>query len=116
MLKSAFIARSESKSLRNFAEAMGDQAPDLEGDVVAILWPGDNRLSPLSYSVEEKDADETAKRLGSLIAQTLKPKRVQKLSQHPGLYDARAVRRARNLYEFDDLVTAPLHGFASADD
>jgi predicted alpha/beta-fold hydrolase len=48
--------------------------------------------------------------------QTLKPKSMQKLSQHPGLYDAQAVLRARNLYEFDHLVTAPLHGFSSADD
>ena len=48
--------------------------------------------------------------------QTLKPKSMQKLSQHPGLYDAQAVLRARNLYEFDHLVTAPLHGFLSADD
>jgi predicted alpha/beta-fold hydrolase len=48
--------------------------------------------------------------------QTLKPKSMHKLSQHPGLYDAQAVLRARNLYEFDHLVTAPLHGFSSADD
>jgi uncharacterized protein len=48
--------------------------------------------------------------------QTLKPKSLQKLLQHPGLYDGRAVSRARNLYEFDHLVTAPLHGFDSADD
>ena len=48
--------------------------------------------------------------------QSLKPKSLQKLRRYPGLYDARKVARARNLYEFDELVTAPLHGFASADD
>ena len=48
--------------------------------------------------------------------QSLKPKSVEKLRRYPGLYDARKVARARNLYEFDELVTAPLHGFASADD
>ena len=47
---------------------------------------------------------------------SLKPKSLAKLRRFPGLYDARAVARARNLYEFDDLVTAPLHGFRSADD
>ena len=26
------------------------------------------------------------------------------------------MRRARNLYEFDDVVTAPLHGYRDADD
>jgi len=47
---------------------------------------------------------------------TLKPKSLRKLARHPGLYDADRVARARSLYEFDDLVTAPLHGFSSADD
>jgi len=47
---------------------------------------------------------------------SLKPKSLEKLSRYPGLYDARKVARARNLYQFDELVTAPLHGFESADD
>jgi predicted alpha/beta-fold hydrolase len=47
---------------------------------------------------------------------SLKPKSLAKLRRFPGLYNARAVARARNLYEFDNLVTAPLHGFRSADD
>jgi predicted alpha/beta-fold hydrolase len=47
---------------------------------------------------------------------SLKPKSLEKLSRYPGLYDARKVARARDLYQFDDLVTAPLHGFKSADD
>ena len=47
---------------------------------------------------------------------TLKLKSLEKLSRYPGLYDARKVAHARDLYQFDDLVTAPLHGFESADD
>ncbi len=47
---------------------------------------------------------------------SLKPKSLEKLSRYPGLYDARKVAHARDLYQFDDLVTAPLHGFESADD
>jgi predicted alpha/beta-fold hydrolase len=47
---------------------------------------------------------------------TLKRKSLQKLKIHPGLYDAAAVRRARTMREFDDLVTAPLHGFKNTDD
>ena len=42
---------------------------------------------------------------------TLKAKSLAKLVRFPGLYDAERVRRARTLYEFDDVVTAPLHGF-----
>ncbi|MBB3255292.1 hypothetical protein F4827_000500 [Paraburkholderia bannensis] len=47
---------------------------------------------------------------------TLKVKALQKLDQFPGLFDADAVLATRNMYEFDDVVTAPLHGFQSAHD
>lgn len=47
---------------------------------------------------------------------TLKARALAKLRQHPGLFDPAAVRRARNLHAFDDLVTAPLHGFRGSDD
>jgi predicted alpha/beta-fold hydrolase len=47
---------------------------------------------------------------------TLKPKSLDKARHFPGLYDVDRVARARNLYEFDELVTAPLHGFEGADD
>ncbi len=47
---------------------------------------------------------------------SLKRKSLAKLRRYPGLYSARAVARARDLYQFDNLVTAPLHGFQDADD
>jgi uncharacterized protein len=47
---------------------------------------------------------------------TLKVKALAKLSRHPELYDAARVRAASTLREFDDLVTAPLHGFRNTDD
>jgi len=42
---------------------------------------------------------------------SLKPKSLAKLEHFPGLYDAARVRAATCFREFDDLVTAPLHGF-----
>lgn len=39
-----------------------------------------------------------------------------RLARHPGLFDPRALERARTLRAFDEAVTAPVHGFASADD
>jgi hypothetical protein len=42
---------------------------------------------------------------------TLKRKALAKLDQFPGLYDRETVLAARTLYEFDNVVTAPLHGF-----
>ncbi|MFT3799666.1 MAG: alpha/beta fold hydrolase [Burkholderiaceae bacterium] len=47
---------------------------------------------------------------------TLVAKSLAKLDAHPGLYDADRVRTARTFHEFDDLVTAPLHGFADCHD
>ncbi|QKS29316.1 MAG: hydrolase [Candidatus Accumulibacter similis] len=47
---------------------------------------------------------------------SLKRNAASKLRRYPGLFDERRMRAARNLYEFDDVVTAPLHGFAGADD
>jgi len=47
---------------------------------------------------------------------TLKPKSLAKLRRFPGLFDEREVRRARTLREFDNVVTAPLHGFRDTDD
>ena len=47
---------------------------------------------------------------------TLKKKSFAKLAMFPGLFDAAAVRNAGTLRAFDDVVTAPLHGFRDADD
>jgi uncharacterized protein len=42
---------------------------------------------------------------------TLKRKALAKLEQFPGLYDRETMLAARTLYAFDNVVTAPLHGF-----
>ena len=51
-----------------------------------------------------------------VFLQTLKPKCLQKLAQFPGLFDRERMLGARNLYEFDNVVTAPLHGYNDTDD
>ncbi|MDB4892707.1 MAG: hypothetical protein JWL61_4562 [Gemmatimonadetes bacterium] len=47
---------------------------------------------------------------------SLRMKALAKLERFPDLFDATALRRARTLFEFDDAVTAPVHGFAGAND
>ncbi len=47
---------------------------------------------------------------------SMKPRALAKLAQHPGLFDRERMLAARDLYEFDNLFTAPLHGFASTED
>lgn len=51
-----------------------------------------------------------------MFMRSMVPKALKKLEQHPGLFDERALRAARDLYEFDNLFTAPLHGFRDTAD
>lgn len=52
----------------------------------------------------------------TVFLRTLKPKCLQKLVQYPGLFDRQRMLAARDLYAFDNVVTAPLHGYASTED
>jgi predicted alpha/beta-fold hydrolase len=47
---------------------------------------------------------------------TLRAKARTKLEHDPGLFDVDALEQARTLFDFDDAVTAPVHGFADASD
>jgi hypothetical protein len=47
---------------------------------------------------------------------TLKSISANRLQQFPDLFNEKKMRQATNLYQFDDAVTAPVHGFAGADD
>ncbi len=47
---------------------------------------------------------------------TMKRTGAVKLARFPGLFDGPRVARSRTLREFDDLVTAPLHGFRDVAD
>jgi predicted alpha/beta-fold hydrolase len=51
-----------------------------------------------------------------MFLRSMKPKAFAKLAQHPGLFDRRAMARARDLHAFDDIFTAPLHGFSNTED
>lgn len=51
-----------------------------------------------------------------MFLNTMKPKAMTKLKQHPGLFDAKALANAKDLYDFDNVFTAPLHGFKSTED
>jgi len=51
-----------------------------------------------------------------MFLNSMKPKALAKLKQHPGLFDAARLQAARTLYEFDNVFTAPLHGFRDTDD
>ena len=47
---------------------------------------------------------------------TLKQTSARRLQRFPDLFDRQRMLRAGNLWQFDDAVTGPVHGFAGADD
>ena len=51
-----------------------------------------------------------------MFLKTMKAKARMKLAQHPGLFDPAAMDAVRDLYGFDNVFTAPLHGFRDTDD
>ncbi|UCC71195.1 MAG: hydrolase [Gemmatimonadota bacterium] len=65
-------------------------------------------------------AERMSRGLGRLYThfflRTLKEKALAKAAQYPDILDATAIRRARTWREYDDVTTAPLHGFHDAAD
>jgi predicted alpha/beta-fold hydrolase len=51
-----------------------------------------------------------------MFMRTMRSKALRKLAQHPGLFDVQRMRASRDLRDFDDIFTAPLHGFRDAAD
>ncbi|HEX2012520.1 MAG TPA: alpha/beta fold hydrolase [Roseateles sp.] len=51
-----------------------------------------------------------------MFLRTMVPKALHKLQQYPGLFNGERLAQAHDLYEFDNLFTAPLHGFRDTED
>jgi uncharacterized protein len=47
---------------------------------------------------------------------SMKPRALAKWAQHPGLFDRERLLAARDLYDFDNVFTAPVHGFRDTED
>ncbi|MBI3374152.1 MAG: alpha/beta fold hydrolase [Betaproteobacteria bacterium] len=74
--------------------------------------------APLDLTAAGNALDQGVNRLiyARMFLGTLRRKAIAKLAKYPRLFDAQAVQDARSLRAFDDLVTAPLHGYAGTDD
>lgn len=98
-------------ALLRWAQEAGDSAAATAAAVAAVS-------SPLDLAAGGAAIDSGFNRLvyARMFLATMKPKALAKLAQHPGLFDAERLRAARTLYEFDDVFTAPLHGFRGTDD
>jgi predicted alpha/beta-fold hydrolase len=51
-----------------------------------------------------------------MFLRSMKPKAMAKWAQHPGLFDKAALLKAKDLFSFDNIFTAPLHGFKDTED
>lgn len=73
--------------------------------------------APLDLAAAARALDRGLNRLlyTRMFLDTLKPKSLAKLARFPGICDGARLRRAKTFREFDDLVTAPLHGFRDAE-
>lgn len=98
-------------ALMRWAGVMGERAVDRVRALASISAPLD-----LTASGHAIGAGFNGYVYTPWFLNTMKPKALQKLAQFPGLFDAQRLKSARNLYEFDDVFTAPLHGFKNADD
>jgi len=98
-------------ALLRWAEEMGAAASQVASAVAAVSSPID--LAAGGWAIGRGFNRQVYTRM---FLQTMKPKALAKLAQHPGLFDRDAMLAARNLYEFDNIFTAPLHGFKGTDD
>lgn len=51
-----------------------------------------------------------------VFLKTMQKKAIEKWHQFPDLFDLEAILAAKDIYTFDNLITAPLHGFMNVED
>jgi hypothetical protein len=98
-------------ALLRWAEEMGEGASRVARAVAAVSSPID-----LAAAGQAIDRGFNWLVYSRMFLATMKPKALAKLVQHPGLFDRERLAAARTLYEFDDVFTAPLHGFRDTPD
>ena len=98
-------------ALLRWAEEAGESAAATAGAVAAVCSPID--LAAGGHAIGRGFNRQVYTRM---FLRTMKAKALRKWQQHPGLFDRERLLRSRTLYEFDNVFTAPLHGFADTDD
>jgi predicted alpha/beta-fold hydrolase len=73
--------------------------------------------APLDLMAAGHAIDRGANRIYARhFLQTLKPKALAMATRFPGRLDSDRIARVRSMWDFDDVVTSPLHGFAGTTD
>lgn len=87
-------------------------------DATAVLHRAAAISAPVDLTITGHHLDKGLKRYTytAKFLKTLKQTALNKLAAYPALYDRQKVAALSSLYEFDDLVTAPLHGYQGVED
>lgn len=98
-------------ALLRWAAEAGDSASATADAVAAVC-------SPLDLAAGGHAIGRGFNRLvyTPMFLRTMKPRALAKLRQYPGLFNEEAMLASRTLYEFDNVFTAPLHGFKDVED
>ena len=98
-------------ALMRWAGELGGHASSLVSALASVCSPLDLAASGWAIGRGFNRLVYTRMFLSSMV-----PKALKKLDQHPGLFSRSDLLAARDLYDFDNIVTAPLHGFKDTDD
>jgi predicted alpha/beta-fold hydrolase len=98
-------------ALLRWAQEKGESASRVVSAVAAVC-------SPIDLAAGGRAIGRGFNRLvyTRMFLNTMKPKALTKLAQHPGLFKRETLLAARDLYDFDNVFTAPLHGFKNTED
>ena len=133
-----FYHSGETRDLSHVFRALSDRWPESPwllvgvslGGNVLLKWLGEQgdalrgRIRAAAAVSVPFDLEAGARCISRGVARlydwnflrSLRRKALAKLERYPDLFDRAALERARNVYEFDDAVTAPVHGFTDAHD
>ena len=98
-------------ALLRWAGELGRSASHLVSGIVSICAPLDMTASGHYLAQGLNQYIYTP-----MFLRSMKKNALLKLEQYPALFDKQKMLASRTLYEFDNVFTAPLHGFSNTDD
>ncbi len=98
-------------ALLRWAQEAGEAAGQVAGAIASVCSPID--LTASGHAIGQGFNRQVYTRM---FLRTMKPKALERLALHPKLFDRDKLVASRDLYEFDNLFTAPVHGFKNTDD
>ena len=98
-------------ALMRWAQEAGESAAHTVAAVASVC-------SPLDLAASGRAIGQGFNRLvyTRMFLNSMKPKAMARLKLNPGLFDPHVLLASRDLYAFDNVFTAPIHGFKNTED